>query len=304
MKIIKHENDKAYSMDTKEISLKDLPNLKSKVIGKILCLLSKKELYPREIARELKIHEQNVYYYIKKLEKAKLIKVMRTENINGTYANYYGLVNKSFFVRFGEFESASTITEKKSSYLEPYINDGRLDSLIVVGSPDPHGPQKARSRDGYFGMDLALFLGSFLNFIPDSKVRLDTEITQKELEENHLIIIGGPIVNKITGLVNSKMPVCFDVNTKAIHSKITGKDYFNDEIGLINKFVSPFNKTKKILLVAGIRNSGTKAGILAFLKHFAIVKKGNLFNSNIYSRVVEGLDMDSDGVVDNVEFLE
>jgi DNA-binding transcriptional ArsR family regulator len=304
MRIIKHDKDKMYSLDTKEISLKNLPNLSNKIVSKILSLLAVNELYPKQIAKKLGVHEQNVYYYIKKLENSKLIKITKTENVNGTYANYYGLINKSVFVKFGEFEVASTIQEKKSSYLEPYILEGRLNSLIVVGSPDPHGPQKARSRDGYFGMDLALFLGSFLNFIPESRVRLDTEITQKELETNHLIIIGGPIVNKVTGMINNKLPVYFDTETKGLHSKVTGKKYFNDEIGMINKINSPFNKDKKILILAGIRNSGTKAGILAFLKHFALIKKGNLFDEKINSKVVEGIDLDSDGVVDDVEFLE
>src|SRR3989344_2403073 len=38
----------------------------------------------------------------------------------------------------------------ESEFLEPFISNGQLDSLIIVGSPDPHGPDKARSRDGYY----------------------------------------------------------------------------------------------------------------------------------------------------------
>ena len=59
-----------------------------------------------------------------------------------------------------------------------------------------------------------------------------------------------------------------------------------------------------ILHIAGLRNSGTKAAILAFLKHFNEVKKGNLYDYTFESHVVEGLDLDSDGIVDDVEFLE
>jgi hypothetical protein len=58
--------------------------------------------------------------------------------------------------------------------------------LSIVGSPDPHGPSKARSKDGYFGMDLALFLGTFLSNITGSKVKLDTEIQDKDLENNNI----------------------------------------------------------------------------------------------------------------------
>jgi len=261
-------------------------------------------MYPKEIAKQLEIHEQNVYYYIKKLEKSKIIKIEKQENINGTTANFYQVASDSFYFKLNDFKETSKLVEKKSHFLEPFIEEGELNAIIVVGSPDPHGPQKARSRDGYFGMDLALFLGTFLNFIPESKVKLDTEITEKDLENNNLIVLGGPIVNKVSSQLNSKMKIYFDEEKKGIYSKLSKKTYFNDEIGIINKFKSTFNKEKSILLIAGMRNAGTKSAILAFLKHFKNVQKPNLFDNKSPYKVVEGVDLDSDGVVDSVEFLE
>ncbi len=73
---------------------------------------------------------------------------------------------------------------------------------------------------------------------------------------------------------------------------------------MIVKAVNPFNKDKRILVIAGKRFSGTRAAIIAFLKHFNEIVTGNKFNNNINARVVEGLDIDSDGIVDEVEFLE
>jgi predicted transcriptional regulator len=304
MKIFKESQGKNYMLSTKEIFIKDIPNLNNEITQKILQSLQKEPQYPKQLAKNLKIHEQNIYYYIKKLEKASIIKPIKQENINGTIANYYSISSNSFFFKFKQFEEASNITQKESNYLKPFIEKGRLNSLIIVGSPDPHGPLKARSRDGYFGMDLALFLGSFLNYIPDSKVRLDTEISKEELENNNLIVIGGPIVNKISTQINKKMPIYFDETTKGIYSKISKKTYFNDEIGMINRIQSPYNKDKKILHIAGIRNSGTKATILAFLKHFSKIKTNNIYNNKIQSKIVEGIDLDSDNQVDEVEFLE
>ncbi len=304
MKIIKEDNNKNYAIETSELDIGNLSSLNNKVVKKILELISEEPLYPKQIAKKLKIHEQNIYYYIKKLEKSKIIKIDRSENINGTLANFYTTSSDSFFFKFKDFKVSSSITDKESDYLKPFIEKGLMNSIIVVGSPDPHGPQKARSRDGYFGMDLALFLGSFLNYIPNSCVMLDTEISQKQIEENNLIIIGGPIVNRVTSLVNKEMPIYFDEEKKGIYSKITKKTYFNDEIGLINKFKNPYNKEKKILLIAGNRNSGTKSAILAFLKHFSHIKSGNLFNEKTSSKVIEGVDLNSDGVVDDCEFLE
>ncbi len=289
---------------TQEIKQTDIGSLNNEVSLNILRVLRDNEMYAKQIAKKLKIHEQNVYYYIRLLEKAKIISVSKTENINGTVAKFYKVNSDSFFIKVGEFKESSKLEESGSDFLKPFIQNGELNALIVVGSPDPHGPLKARSRDGYFGMDLALFLGTFLNYINESKVKLDTEIQEKDLHENNLIILGGPIVNKVTEMLNKKMPIYFDEDKKGFYSTISKKTYFHDEIGVINKAKSPFNKEKMVLVIEGLRNSGTKAAILSFIKKFKELEQGNKFNKNIYSKIVEGEDLDSDGFVDSVEILE
>lgn len=304
MKIINEIEGKYYSLNTKELEINSISSSFNEISNNILKILSKEPMYPKQLAKNMNMHEQKIYYYIKKLEKDKLIIVDRQENINGTIANFYKTSADSFFIKIKDFKESSKIQEKKSKFLEPFITNNELNALIVVGSPEPHGPQKARSRDGYYGMDLALFLGTFLSFIPESKVKLDTEVTDKDIENNNLIVIGGPIVNKVTSMVNNHMKVRYDEDKKGIYSDITKKTYFNDEIGMINKFDNPFNSEKKILLLAGLRNAGTKATIIGFLKHFSEIKRGNNFKRSVYSKVVEGLDLDSDGTVDDCEFLE
>ena len=304
MKIVKQKNGKSLMIKTQEIKLEDLPNLNNALAMGILKSLEAKEMYPKQIAKKLKIHEQNVYYYIRQLEKAKLISVARQENINGTVAKFYKLNSDSFFVKVGEFRESSKLEESGSEFLKPFIQNGELNALIVVGSPDPHGPQKARSKDGYFGMDLALFLGTFLNYVNESKVKLDTEVQEKDLHENNLIILGGPIVNKVTEMINKKMPIYFDEGKKGFYSTISKKTYFHDEIGVINKTKSPFNKDKMVLVIEGLRNSGTKAAIISFIKKFKDLEKGNRFNESVHSKVVEGEDLNSDGLVDSAEILE
>jgi predicted transcriptional regulator len=66
--------DTGSTQQIKEISiLTDSQKLKT-MLGslswKILTLLSKKEMYPLEVARQLGMHEQKVYYHIRKLAKA------------------------------------------------------------------------------------------------------------------------------------------------------------------------------------------------------------------------------------------
>jgi len=304
MKIVKNKNGKSLMVKTQEIKHEDIGSLNNQVSFNILKILRENEMYPKQIAKKLKIHEQNVYYYIRLLEKAKIISVSKTENINGTVAKFYKVNSDSFFFKIGDFKESSKIEESGSDFLKPFIQNGELNALIVVGSPDPHGPLKARSKDGYFGMDLALFLGTFLNYVNESKVKLDTEIQEKDLHENNLIILGGPIVNKVTEMINKKMPIYFDEDKKGFYSTISKKTYFNDEIGVINKAKSPFNKEKMVLVIEGLRNSGTKAAIISFIKKFHEIEKGNSYNSLVNSKVVEGEDLDSDGFVDNAEILE
>jgi predicted transcriptional regulator len=110
MKILREgSGGKLFALETSEISWKDLTLLKGDVSEKILSLLSKKPMYPKEIAKEIRIHEQNVYYYIRKLESANIIQVVNQEKINGTIANYYGLTSDSFFVSLGRYKEKNRL---------------------------------------------------------------------------------------------------------------------------------------------------------------------------------------------------
>ena len=100
----------------------------------------------------------------------------------------------------------------------------------------------------------------------DLSVKLDTEVRAEDLEKN-IIVIGGPVVNTITGKFNPKLPIRFEKQENwAVHSTISEKTYTSDEIGIIIKTKNPFNPRKSLLLVAGKRYSGTKAAIIAFVK--------------------------------------
>ena len=305
MFVVKKEKNQIFSLPVKEISVKQAKNFSSDLALKILKLLIKKSMYPIELAKELKVHEQKVYYHIKNLEKSGIIKISKKEIKQGAVAKYYSIDKPAFVIRLKEFEETQNIIPRSNSeFLEPFIKNGQLDAMIIVGSPDPHGPEKARSRDGYYGIDLALFIGTFLNYVPDLNVRLDTEVRQEDLK-NNLILIGGPVVNKITRDINEKMPIFFDKNNHwDIKSNISKNTYPTDETGLIVKFKNPFNKDKRVLLVAGKRYSGTRAAIIAFLKYFKEIARGNIHNNKIKARVVEGIDLNSDGIVDDIEFRE
>ncbi|MBS3128849.1 hypothetical protein J4410_06930, partial [Candidatus Woesearchaeota archaeon] len=84
----------------------------------------------------------------------------------------------------------------------------------------------------------------------------------------------------------------------------TSKDYPSDEAGIIVKVKNPFNAKKMCLIIAGKRHQGTRAVMIAFMKHFAEIIKGNKHNPKIMAKIVEGIDLNADGIVDDVEFLE
>ena len=303
MFIIDKQKNEVFSLPAKEIKAGDAGAVSSELAHKILNLLSKEPMYPIDIAKSLKVHEQKIYYHIRNLEKAGIIKIVRKETKQGATANFYALTEPAFVIRFKNFETTSKIGQirNESEFLEPFIKNGELNSLIIVGSPDPHGPDKARSRDGYYGMDLALFLGTFLSYVPQFNVKLDTEVREEDLK-NNLILIGGPVVNKIVDRVNSKLPIRFEDGN--IKSTISNETYPQDECGIIVKAKNPFDADKFILVVAGKRFSGTRAAIIAFLKDFKKITLGNVHDKNIMAKVVEGIDLDSDGIIDDIEFRE
>ncbi|MBS3131022.1 S-layer protein [Candidatus Woesearchaeota archaeon] len=303
MFVVKKEKNEVLSLPAKEIKFSSLKNLGTELAQKILKSISEEPKYPADIAKELKVHEQKVYYHIRNLEKAGIIKIAKKESKQGAIANYYALAEPSFVVPFKEFQKDQKISQvtNESEFLKPFIENGQLNAIIIVGSPDPHGQDKARSRDGYYGIDLALFLGTFLNYVPQFNVKLDTEVRESDLEKN-LILIGGPITNKVMERVNGKLPIRFENGN--IKSTLSNQLYPEDETGFIVKAKNPFSKDSSILVVAGKRFAGTRAAIIAFLKGFKKIAQGNIHNPSIKAKVVEGVDLDSDGIVDDVEFRE
>src|SRR3989338_5889583 len=210
MFIVEQLKGETASLPAKLVEPKQIKALTSKLAMHILEALAQKPSYPKEVANQLNVHEQKVYYHIRKLEKAKLIEVEKKIQVGGTQANVYALTQPAFVVALKKFQmTKKALGTSSKDFLEPFVENGELKATIIVGSPDPHGPEKARSRDGYYGIDFALFLGSFLNYVPNLNVKLDTEVKQEDLA-NNLILIGGPIVNMITGEINNKLPIKFD----------------------------------------------------------------------------------------------
>ncbi len=304
----------------KDIAIFDDPEklraVLNKVSWRILRLLSEREMYPLEIAKRLKLHEQKVYYHVRRLAEAGVIKVVREEERKGATAKYYKPSFPSFGVElpFGERRIRRIylpgVDERTERFLRPYLKDGKFDGRIVVGSPDPHGPFKARARDGHYASYLTLFLGRFVELPEDFVIKLDVDVRAEKDETNNLILIGGPGTNLLTQEVNEFLPIRFNMMPSehgfllgGLVSEKTGKVYTGDSVGLIARIVNPWNREKRVIVLAGNKAVGTKSCVLA-LARFGEETLKNFDGEEGFATVVQGFDLDGDGKVDSIEVLE
>lgn len=302
--IIKESKEGQQAFKTLIIKPKHLKVLTNELAIKILNQLSKQPSCVMDIARKLKEHEQKIYYHIRKLEKAGIIKLVRKEERVGAIAKIYSVSHPFISVKLFDGTPLKDVKTraKEIEFLKPFVEDGKLNAIIVVGSPDPHGRYGAQASDGSAAIDLGLFFGSFITKAKPN-YKLDTEIRRKDLKKN-LILVGGPKANIIIDKINHKLPIYFDVKHEfAIVSTFTKTIYTDDNVGIVIKMKSPFTKNKKILILSGKRFKGTRAAILALIKYIRKIEDGNKFNGGV-ARVVRGIDRDSDGKIDDVEFLE
>jgi DNA-binding transcriptional ArsR family regulator len=271
--------------------------------------LGKQPSCPMDVARQLKVHEQKVYYHIRNLEKLGLIKVERIEERVGAMAKIYSVISPVISFKLFEGEHINDVKTRATEikFLKPFIEEGKLNSIIVVGSPDPHGKYKAPASDGYCAIDLGLFLGQF---IKDSKVpyyKLDTQLKEEDFQKN-IILIGGPKTNIVADKINKQLPIYFDYSEEYLEwnivSSLSKTVYREAQVGFITRIPSPFLKGKEILIFSGKGFTGTRAAVLAFIKHFKKIVAGNSVKPDTIANVVQGIDVDSDGIIDDVDFLE
>jgi len=265
--------------------------------------LSLKPLCAMDLARRLGLHEQKVYYNLRRLEKAGIIKLLRTEERTGGTAKVYALTEPVVSVKLAEnaFMTTNTnVSVKNLDILRPFITDGKLNAKVILGDTYSHGQYDAAAVEGPYAFDFAILLGNYLTNLDFPYYKFDTEVNKEDLKDN-LILIGKFKSNIIIQEINQYLPVYFDTKTGlSIISKITKKVYDDPRIGLIIKFDNPFNKNKKILLLGGIGRRGVQSSVLAFTKH----PDKLLENDGTIVKVIKGYDKNGDKIIDSVKFLE
>ncbi|MEM0057634.1 MAG: ArsR family transcriptional regulator [Candidatus Bathyarchaeia archaeon] len=305
----------------KEIMIFDDPQKLKLILSglgwKILNMLFEREMYPLQIAKELGIHEQKVYYYIRKLAKAGAITIVRQEGRKGAIAKYYRAAAPAFGVelpfgyRLVEWATPSWVDEYLRSFFSEFLReDGVFNGKIVVGSPLPHGPFRTSARDGHYASHLAFFLGQFARMPEDFAVKLDVDVKAEKEEKNNLILVGGPGTNLLTQELNDYLPIKFNMQPSeqgflfgGLVSSKTGRVYTADTIGLVAKIANPWDLSKRVIVLAGNKAVGTKACVLA-LTNFWRKTLERYRGGEPFAVVIQGLDLDGDGKVDSIEILE
>ncbi|NHK31644.1 MAG: helix-turn-helix domain-containing protein [Asgard group archaeon] len=291
----------------------------NKTRWKILQRLSEEPKFPAELAREMGIHDQKIYYHIRQLINAGLVEVAYEQEIRGAIARFYSTKEKVFCIELDPDEkglpyiTSQVPLEKPRLFFQEFFKDNAFDGLIVVGAPDPHGPHKTWARDGHYAIHLAMFLGQFVPFPKNMFVKLDVEVRAAKAHDQNLILIGGPAVNLVTQDINSKLPIPhFDNQMKGIAPDATfGRGinsyksnifYSQNNAGIIFKEPNPYNPDKTIIAFSGQGRRGTIATILALTENWTTILKD--YESGPLRVVVEGYDQDGDGTIDSVEILE
>jgi DNA-binding transcriptional ArsR family regulator len=318
-KLLLHEESKMQRV--KEITVVKNPQRLKMILNrfswKILVMLSEREMYPLEIARKLGVHEQRVYYHIKKLAKAGAIVIAREKEKKGATAKYYKVVSPAFGIELPQGYRAirklslPSMDEQLQRFFGKFIKeDGTFEGKIVVGSPTPHGPFKTSARDGHYASYLTFFLGQFAKVPEEFAIKLDVDVKAEKEEKNNLVLVGGPGTNLLMQEVNEYLPIRFNMQPSeqgflfgGLVSRKTSNVYTSETVGLVARIVNPWDDTKRIIVLAGNKSVGTKACVLALTNSWKRTLEGYQ-GEDTFATVIQGFDLDGDGKVDSTEVLE
>ncbi|MEM2546360.1 MAG: hypothetical protein QXM37_01865, partial [Candidatus Bathyarchaeia archaeon] len=154
------------------------------------------------------------------------------------------------------------------------------------------------------------FLGQFIKMPVDFAIKLDVDVKAEKDEKNNLILVGGPGTNLLTQELNDYLPISFNMKPSeqgfllgGLVSQKTSQVYTADSVGLVAKIVNPWDKSKRVIVLAGNKAVGTKACVLAITNLWEKTLK-SYNGEETFATVIQGFDLDGDGKVDNIEVLE
>ncbi|MFB6100707.1 MAG: ArsR/SmtB family transcription factor [Candidatus Nanohalobium sp.] len=294
-------------VEAEALSEGQLSALSDPIRVKILEKLAKEPSYPSQLTDELDSSKQKLYYHFDKLKEAELIEEERKENLSGGEATYYRPSKYAYVLDLGGEGEEMPLPEQSSSvskFLRPLTQDGEFSGYVVAGAPDQHGPDQVRARDGHLTSEISFKLGNYARKKEKMAevVRLDTEIVAEEDFDQSLLMVGGVLTNVVAKKFNESFPAYFPSEEFPYRELRTPENsYGSGDIGVITKTSNPENREESIFLVAGVREKGTEAAVKAFSDLENIVED---YEAGQFYAVVKGLDLNSDGDIDDYRVIE
>ncbi|MDG6966697.1 MAG: winged helix-turn-helix transcriptional regulator [Nitrososphaerota archaeon] len=276
---------------------------------KILRLLADGPDYSSRIARELKLYHQTVYYHMKRLEGAGLVRRVSQKTVRGGRAQLFALAADGYAVEFDvkgvEYGPPTSLSrsERFGRFLAEFVAGGQLDGWIVVGSPEAHGPNRTQGRDGHYAIQLGFAMGQFVRVPKPFPVKLDVDLKAEKLQSSNLLVVGGPRTNVVSAELNPHMPVRF--SEEAFFGAIvdpSGRKYLSEFDSVVTKIRNPWDPSKVCVVVAGLSGAATKAAVIGLTNMPDDVLSGYSEGSD-FAVVLHGVDLDGDGKVDSVDIL-
>lgn len=294
--------DESELVDAGELDAEAIKALSDDTRQKIIMMLAETPSYPAEIASELGLGKQQAYYHFRKLEEAGLIEAIREEKKSGGVATFYRPTADGYLFDLGSGGDKTLLPRRDGrKFLQPLVKKGKINGCVVVGSPDEHGEDQVRARDGHLVGEIGAKLGRY-GRTDKPLTRLDTEIVSSGDFEKNMFLLGGVLTNTVTKKYNDDFPASFSTESFPYHELETPEDsYTGDGIGIIQKIPHPENPGKALFMVAGIRNRGTQGAIRAF-KNLEKITQG--YGEGEFYQVVRGQDVDGDGEIDDYEVVE
>ncbi len=246
-----------------------------------------------ELAAEIGTTPQAVFYHVKRLRKAGLVRVVGKGGRQAYVrtADAYGVV-----FRRREAIPSAPVPRAIHRFFSPLVEDGRWTATIVVGAPDPHGMYLQRARDGHYAGALGFFLGRYFSF-SGFPVRVDTDMLT-EWQMRDLLLLGGPVSNVVSLELVERRKAFFDLDRPWMILGRRGQ-YTDQNVGIIAK-LNVGNHW--YILLAGVSALGTKASVYALIHGWEeLLPK---YRDGEYYWIVAGLDRDGDGQIDMTEVLE
>lgn len=289
-----------FELDSEKLGPASIESLDSETRRMLLRMAARRKIYASEAAEKLDCSKQKVFYHFEKLKEAGLLETAGERKKSGGTAKLYEASSEALIFDTGSEGAESYIPdppEKMREFFREALDGKRLDLRVVPGSAEPHGEHDVRATDGHLAAEISAKL-SELGELNSPFTMLDTEVVARGMEDDNLVLLGGPLTNSLTRRFNDSLPVRFDLNSFPYHSL---ESFSRGEVGTVQKISNPADEEKFIVSVAGVRLPGTRAAVRAFRDLDNLVED---YSGGEFSALVRGVDSDGDGVVDGYEVIE